>query len=111
MPPESATASSSGLQDATSREKVQALLNPRNVVIVGASDRPGNWAQRVWRNLHRYEFPGTVYPMNPTRDEVWETRCYRTFADLPEAPYHLVVLAPAKGVSAVLRDGAAAGAR
>lgn len=91
--------------------KVEALLNPTNVVIVGATDRPGNWAQRVWRNLHRYDFAGPVFPMNPTRDEVWDTRCYRRFADLPQAPDHLIVLAPAKGVTAVLREGAAAGAR
>ena len=92
-------------------EMVHALLNPSNVVIVGATDRPGNWAQRVWRNLGRYKFPGKVYPMNPTRDEVWDTRCYRTFADLPEKPDHMIVLAPAKGVAAVLHEGAAAGAR
>ena len=96
---------------AANAAKVDALLNPRNVVIVGATDKPGNWPQRVWRNLHRYKFPGAVYPMNPTRDEVWDTRCYRRFADLPEAPDHLVVLAPAKTVCAVLREGAAAGAR
>ena len=91
--------------------KVHALLNPRNVVIVGATDKPGNWPQRVWRNLHRYGFTGQVFPMNPTRDEVWDTRCYRRFADLPEPPDHLVVLAPAKTVCTVLREGAAAGAR
>ena len=38
--------------------KVDALLNPRNVVILGASDTPGNWSQRVWRNVNRYKFPG-----------------------------------------------------
>ncbi len=78
--------------------KVEALLNPRNVVIVGATDKPGNWPQRVWRNLERYGYKGAVYPLNPTRDSVWDTRCYRAFTDLPEKPDHLVVLAPAKTV-------------
>ena len=45
--------------------KVDALLNPRNVVIVGATDKPGNWPQRVWRNLQRYGFEGAVFPLNP----------------------------------------------
>ena len=36
-----------------SNAQVDALLNPRNVVIVGATDRPGNWAERVRRNLKR----------------------------------------------------------
>jgi acetyltransferase len=91
--------------------KVDALLNPRNVVIVGATDKPGNWPQRVLRNLKRFDYPKPIYPFNPTRDSVWDMRCYRAFTDLPEPPDHLVVLAPAKTVPATLRDAAAAGAR
>ncbi|HEY4265436.1 MAG TPA: acetate--CoA ligase family protein [Micropepsaceae bacterium] len=94
-----------------SRAKVDALLNPKNVVILGATDRPGNWAQRVWRNLKRYDFPHAVYPYNPARDAVWDTRCYRNFAELPEAPDHLVVLIPAAAVPDALADAAKAGAR
>jgi acetyltransferase len=93
------------------RPDVDALLNPRNVVIVGATDKPGNWAERCWRNIHLYGFRGTVYPMNPGRDRVWDTKCYRSFSDLPETPDHLVVLVPARFVAQTLRDGAAAGAR
>ncbi|MGE5536990.1 MAG: acetate--CoA ligase family protein [Gemmatimonas sp.] len=95
----------------TSRPDVHALLNPRNVVIVGASDKPGNWAQRVWRNLHRYKCPVPVYPLNPSRDSVWDTRCYKSFAELPEPPDHLVILIPAPFVPDTLRDAARAGAR
>jgi hypothetical protein len=47
--------------------KVAALLNPRNVVIVGASDTPTSWAMRAFQNLQRYHFPGAVYPINPRR--------------------------------------------
>ena len=90
---------------------VHALLNPRNVVIAGASDKPGNWPQRVWRNLRRYGFPGAVYPLNPSRDAVWGERCYATFKDLPEPPDHVVVLVPARFVCATLREAAACGAR
>jgi acyl-CoA synthetase (NDP forming) len=92
-------------------KKVDALLNPRNVVIVGATDKPGNWPQRVWKNLHRYKFAGAVYPVNPSRETVWDTRCYPSFAALPEAPDHIVLLIPARFVCQTLRDAAAAGAR
>jgi acetyltransferase len=93
------------------RAKVAALLNPKNIVIVGATDRPGNWSFRVWRNLKRYNFPYPVYPFNPGRETVWDTRCYRSFADLPEPPDHLVVLIPAHAVPDALADAARAGAR
>jgi acetyltransferase len=95
----------------SSKKKVQALTAPRNAVLVGASDRPGSWAARVWRNLHKYQFPGAVYPMNPGRSEIWEKPCYPDFKSLPEPPDHLVVLVPAAHVASALREGAAAGAR
>ncbi len=94
-----------------SRRKVVALTAPRNVVLVGASDRPGSWSARVWHNLNRYEFPGPIYLINPRRSELWGRSCYPDFNSLPEAPDHLVVLVPAAGVIEALRSGAAAGAR
>jgi acetyltransferase len=94
-----------------SKKKVVALTGPRNAVLVGASDRPGSWAARVWRNLNRYEFPGPIYLINPRRTEIWGHPCYPDFKSLPEPPDHLVVLVPAAGVIDTLKSGAAAGAR
>src|ERR1700688_4579369 len=91
--------------------KVAALLNPRNVVIVGASDAPGSWALRALQNLRRYDFPRAVYAVNPRRDQVWNMRCYRSFAELPEPPDHVVVVIPAPQVPDTLRAAAVAGAR
>ena len=82
-----------------SKKKVEALTAPRNAVLVGASDRPGSWAARVWRNLHKYQFPGPVYPINPRRAEIWDKPCYPDFKSLPEPPDHMVVLVPAAGVA------------
>ncbi len=94
-----------------SHDKVAALAAPRNVVIAGASDRPGNWALRAWNNLRQYEYAGKIYLLNPRRDEILGQRCYRGFADLPEPPDHLLVVVPAAGVCDLLEEGAAAGAR
>jgi acetyltransferase len=94
-----------------SKKKVGALTAPRNAVLVGASDRPGSWAARVWRNLNKYQFPGPIYLVNPRRTEIWEKPCYPDFKSLPEPPDHLVVLVPAAGVIDTLKSGAAAGAR
>src|SRR5258708_22525168 len=94
-----------------SKRKVAALTAPGNFVLVGARDRAGSWAARVWRNLNRYQFPGPIHLVNPRRAEIWDRPCYPDFKSLPEAPDHLVVLVPAAGVAETLRSGAAAGAR
>jgi acyl-CoA synthetase (NDP forming) len=95
----------------SSKKKVAALTAPRNVVLVGASDRAGSWAARVWHNLNRYHFPGPIHLINPRRAEIWGKPCHADFTSLPEPPDHLVVLVPAAGVIEALRSGAAAGAR
>jgi acetate---CoA ligase (ADP-forming) len=94
-----------------SKAKVAALTAPRNVVLVGASDRPGSWAARVWHNLNRYQFPGPIHLINPRRTEIWGKPCYGDFSALPQAPDHMVVLVPAAAVVETLKRGAAAGAR
>src|SRR5262249_4417275 len=74
---------------------VRALFNPRNIAIVGAGDRPGNWSQRVYRSLRRFDFPGMIYPVNPRNQTVWDGQtCYPSLGDLPEAPDHVVVIVP-----------------
>ncbi|HEY7384451.1 MAG TPA: acetate--CoA ligase family protein [Beijerinckiaceae bacterium] len=90
---------------------VEALLAPRNVVLVGASDRPGHWSGRVWLNLRRFRFAGHVYPVNPNRSEIWGARCYAGVHDLPEAPDHLAVFIPADMTLRTLEEAAACGAR
>jgi acetyltransferase len=94
-----------------SSEKVEALLHPRNIVLVGASDRPRHWSGRVTENLKRFGFEGGVYPVNPRREEIWGAPCYPDFEALPEAPDHIVSFVPADAVFGVLENGAAAGAR
>ena len=90
-------------------EGVRALFAPRNIVIVGASDRPGNWSGRVFRSLKRFNFPGKVYPVNPRNPTVWggET-CYPSLRDLPETPDHVVVIVPgAAAIGAITEAGEA----
>ena len=47
-------------EDRKNVDKVRALLDPRNVAIVGASDRPGSWARNVFRTLDRHKYAGTI---------------------------------------------------
>lgn len=87
------------------------MLHPRNIVLVGATDKPGNYAERIWNNLIKYKFEGGLYPVNARRETVWGVPCYPDFASLPEKPDHVLVLVPARFAVQVIRDAAAAGAR
>lgn len=88
---------------------VHALFNPRNIAIVGASDRPGNWSKRVYRSLRTFEFPGAIYPVNPRNKTVWDGQtCYASLSELPEPPDHVVVIVPgAAAIDAITEAGKA----
>jgi acetate---CoA ligase (ADP-forming) len=92
-------------------KSVHAMLHPRNIVLVGATDKPGNYAERIWNNLVKYGYEGGLYPMNARRETIWGVACYKDFASLPEKPDHVLVLVPARFAVQVIRDAAAAGAR
>jgi len=87
------------------------MLHPRNIVVVGATDKPGNYAERIWNNLIKYKFGGGLYPLNSKRETIWGVQCYKDFASLPDKPDHVLVLVPARFAVQVIRDAAVAGAR
>jgi len=92
-------------------KSVHAMLHPRNIVLVGATDKPGNYAERIWNNLVKYGYQGGLFPINAKRESIWGVPCYKDFASLPEKPDHVLVLVPARFAVQVIRDAAAAGAR
>ncbi len=92
-------------------KSIHAMLHPRNIVLVGATDKPGNYAERIWNNLIKYKYEGGLYPINAKRETVWGVPCYKDFANLPDRPDHVLVLVPARFAVQVIRDAAAAGAR
>src|SRR5882757_8995448 len=92
-------------------QRIHAMLHPRNIVLVGATDKPGNYAERIWNNLIKYKFGGGLYPVNAKRETIWGVPCYKDFTSLPDKPDHVLVLVPARFAVQVIRDAAAAGAR
>ena len=92
-------------------KRIHAMLHPRNIVLVGATDKPGNYAERIWTNLIKYKYEGGLYPVNSKRETIWGVPCYKDFVSLPDKPDHVLVLVPARFAVQVIRDAAAAGAR
>jgi acetyltransferase len=91
---------------------VRALLSPRNVAIVGASDRLGGWSLKVWHSLRRGGYAGAVYAVNPRNQTVWEGEtCYPNLTSLPVKPDHVIVLVPGEAAIVSLEEAVRVGAR
>jgi acyl-CoA synthetase (NDP forming) len=64
---------------------IEALVRPRSIAIVGATDRAGP-ARSVIESLGALGFAGAIYPVNPKYQTVLNHVCYPSLSDLPEAP-------------------------
>lgn len=87
----------------------QALLAPRAVALVGASGDATKNTARPQRYLRRHGFGGRVFPINPTRSELFGERAWPDIASVPEPIDHAFVMVPGDGVEAVVRECAARG--
>lgn len=91
------------------KHRLDPLLRPRSVAIVGASDRRDSMGQWVMKNLDLGGYAGSVYPVNPARDEVHGKRSFATLADLPETPDLVVFAVSDARIEAALDDAISAG--
>ncbi|HLG71108.1 MAG TPA: acetate--CoA ligase family protein [Chloroflexota bacterium] len=89
---------------------LEALLNPRSIAVVGASQRLAR-GTRVVRNLQGLEYGGAIYPINPKYDEVLGLPCYPSLKATPQPADCVVVAIPAAGVPALLEEGLESGVK
>lgn len=80
------------------------LLRARSIAIVGASDR-ARWPVSIYGNLTATNSPARIFPINPSRDQLWGMKCYPDFASLPEAPDLALMIIPAAHILSSLQDG------
>jgi acyl-CoA synthetase (NDP forming) len=62
---------------------LDALLKPRSVAVLGASERP-SVGRTIVENLERMGFGGAIYPINPKYETLLGRRCYRSVEELPD---------------------------
>lgn len=69
------------------------LLNPRSIVVVGASADVAKPGGKVLKNLLNSNFKGDVYAVNPKEDEVQGIKCYHKVEDLPQVDCAIMAIA------------------
>lgn len=79
----------------TPPDSLSALLAPRSIALVGASDNPMRIGGRPLRYLRASGYDGAVFPINPNRDSVQGMRAYASVAELPQVPDVALLAVPA----------------
>jgi acetate---CoA ligase (ADP-forming) len=93
------------------RDGLQALIEPKSVAIVGASDDPSRIGGRPLRYLIEWGYDGPVYPINPNREIVQGKVCFPSIAAVGKPIDCALIIVPAKIVAEILEECAACGVR
>ena len=80
------------------------LLDPRSIVVVGASDRVGSVGATVWRNLRAGSFAGPIHAVNPKHRTLDGVAVFARPADLPQAPDLAVLCTPSATVPGLIEQ-------
>jgi acetyltransferase len=94
-----------------SRGDLAGLFRPRSVAFVGASSKLDTYAGRPLAYTKAWRFPGRIYPVNPSRDEIAGFACFPTVAAIPDEVDLAVLLVPASVVPSAVEDCAVKGVK
>ncbi len=99
----------SAQRDDDGRDAVSAVLNPRSIAIIGASER-SRWSQTIVANLEQTGYGGAIHLVNPKGGMVHGRQAVENCSALAGEIDLGIVMVTHAAVGNVLRDLAAAGA-
>jgi acetyltransferase len=84
--------------------RLESVLAPRSVALVGASPRRGSLGKAILANLRQARFAGEIGVVNPNHPEIDNTVTAAALAKLPFVPDLIVVTAPAKAIPEIIQE-------
>jgi acyl-CoA synthetase (NDP forming) len=91
--------------------RLDPLLRPRSIAVIGASESENTVGRTVIENLLRGRYPGTLYAVNPRYASVVGVPCYPSLSELPDTVEHVIFAVADRRVEGVLDEVIAHGAR
>lgn len=93
------------------RHPLDAIFAPRNVAVIGATERPNSVGRTLLWNLISHPFGGTVFPINPKRNNVLGIRAYPSIGEAPDEVDLAVIVTPAPTVPGIIEECVQAGVK
>ena len=87
--------------------RLDPLLRPRSIAVLGATERDGTVGRHTVENLLKGGFEGGLYAINPGRQSVLGVPCYSSLAALPEPVEHVMFAIADTRVEAALDEAIA----
>jgi acetyl coenzyme A synthetase (ADP forming)-like protein len=85
-------------------DKMNRIMKPEGVAVIGASPENGKIGNSVMKNLINGGYKGQIYPVHPKLDEVLGYKAYKSVKDIPGNVDIAVFAIPAKFVAQALTE-------
>jgi len=92
-------------------EQLDPIFKPRSVAVIGASGDFSKWGGRVVAIILASKFQGSVFPINPKRDEIFGLKAYPSVLDVPQEIDLAVFTVPAVHMPKVMDECVQKGVR
>ena len=79
------------------------FLSPNSIAVIGASDKVGSVGRAITSNIMK-GYKGTVFPISPSRDTVFDQKAYKSVLDVPEEIDLAVIITKNTIVPTVLEE-------
>jgi len=93
------------------QHRLDPLLTPRSIAVVGASERPGSVGSGMIEGLQACEFSGPIHAVNPKYDSIHGLPCFASLKDIPEAVDLAIIGVNSAHIEQQMSDAIARGIR
>lgn len=95
----------------SSYDGIRAILEPRSVAFIGASEDLEKWGGVLQHLLAKFGYAGAIYPVNPKAADIQGLPAFRNIRDIGQPIDLAVITIGVDSVEQAMRDCAAAGVR
>lgn len=97
-------ASGSRLSERRPAPRLDRMMRPHHIAVIGVSDDPSKVGSRLFRYLTSHGFAGTIDPVHPSGGEVGGRPRYRFLGEVPGSPDLVCIAVPARFVLPVIQE-------
>lgn len=85
-------------------KNINALFNPQNIAVVGASSNPQKAGNVIIKNLINIGYENKIFPINTKEEEILGLKCYKKLSEIEDTVELVVLITPSYMIFDIMKD-------
>jgi len=90
--------------DASLIDTLETAFHPKAIAVAGASEDPFSFGYHYMRHLLDYDYPGHIYPVNPSKESILGLKAYPNLNGIPGPVDYVICCLPSSKVLDLLAE-------